>query len=160
MSKKKVKKANNKSNTKRKNDTKNTIIAACLLIAVIIIISVCYVIYSFMNPPSGLEDTQWRSVSAYDASKDEVDINSVYNNYYSSYLGSMSFKSDGTFTFWMGAGDPEDGSHKGEYKYNKDDTVKASFDNGDEIVLKIIRNDDNSIQRLEVPYEGYTIYFE
>lgn len=149
------------SKNKKNKNKKSLIKIICVALATILTIACVYVIYILTTPkPSGLENTFWKSVSAYDASNDEVEIEMVYNNYYSSYQGSMIFNEDMTFDFWMGPGNPEDGSHKGTYTYNADnDTVNAVFDNGKKAVFKIVRSDDDSIKRVEAPYNGYTIWF-
>lgn len=153
---------NKKSSKKKKtNNTKNILKIACIVLGVVAVIAVVYLIYILTAPkPSGIEDTYWKSVSAYDASDDEVEMAEVYDNYYSSYQGSMYFDADMTFEFWMSPGNPEDGTHTGEYTYDAEsDKINAVFDSGEKSVFTIIRNEDNSIERIEVPYGDYTVWF-
>lgn len=154
-------KSKNKSKKKLNKNYKSLIKAGCVLLAVALVFTAVYVIYAITSPKnSGLKNTYWESVSAYNASGDEVDMQQVYNNYYSSYQGSMRFKDDNTFTFWMSPGNPEDGTHSGVYTYNhEDDTISVEFGSGDKAKFDIVRKKDNTIKRIEVPYGDYIVYF-
>lgn len=163
MSKKKSKKKKKNVNTPKakKKSYKSLIICLCAVAVIAAVIVVSYVYYLNTSlQATDFANTTWKSVSAYDASSDEVDMATVYSNRYDSYQGSMLLNGDGTFTFWMSTGDPEDGTHSGEYTYNREkDKIVAKFDSGDKVKFKIIRNDDNSIDHIEVPYDEYTVWF-
>jgi hypothetical protein len=162
MSKKKSKKKQ-QSNIKKpkKKNLKSLIILICVCVAICAVIVVSYFIYmSTSLEGTDFANTIWRSKSAYDASADEVDITTVYNNRYDNYQGSLTLKSSGEFEFWMSPGDPEDGTHKGDYTYDREkEQLSATFDSGEEATFKIIRNSDNTIDHIEVPYEDYTVWF-
>lgn len=153
MAKKEVRKKK-----KLSKDAKTLIIIGCVVLVVAITFTVLQILTS--PKPSELDNTFWKSVSAYDAKGKEVDLREIYNNNYSEYQGSMSFEEGGVFSYWMTAGNPEDGTHSGKYTFNEDDTLTATFDNGDEKTFTIIRNNDETIKRIETPYGDYTIWFE
>ena len=151
MVKKEVKKK------KLSKDAKTLIIIGCVVLAVVLLFTTLQLITS--PKPSELDNTFWKSVSAYDKKGKEVDLTEVYDNNYSEYQGSMSFEEGYVFSYWMSVGNPEDGTHSGKYIFNENDTLTANFDNGDEKTFTIIRNKDNSIERIETPYGDYTIWF-
>jgi len=151
MAKKEVKKK------KLSKDAKTLIIIGCVVLAVVLLFTTLQLITS--PKPSELDNTFWKSVSAYDKKGKEVDLTEVYDNNYSEYQGSMSFEEGYVFSYWMSVGNPEDGTHSGKYIFNENDTLTANFDNGDEKTFTIIRNKDNSIERIETPYGDYTIWF-
>ncbi len=162
MSKKKAKsKKKNYTQKKKKNDFKSLIAVISVVVGIAAVILVSYLVYFYTSLEStDFANTIWRSKSAYNASDDEVDMDIVYNNKYDNYQGSLELKGDGVFTFWMSPGDPNDGTHQGEYTYDKDkNTISAKFDNGEKVTFKIIREKDNSINHIEVPYKGYNVWF-
>lgn len=162
MSKKKTKsKKKNNIQKKKKNNLKSLIAVISVIVGIAIVILVSYLVHFYTSLEStDFANTIWRSKSAYDASADEVDIKTVYNNKYDNYQGSLELKSDGVFTFWMSPGDPNDGTHQGTYTYERDkNTISVTFDNGEEAVFKIVRDKDNSINHIEVPYDEYTVWF-
>ena len=103
-----------------------------------------------------LGNTVWVPLRAVDASGDEADMNDIYNTHYSNYQGSLSFESNGTFEFWMGPGNPADGSHTGMYK-QKDGKIDAVFDNDTEMQFEIRNEGDAPL--IVVPYGEYEVYF-
>lgn len=151
------KKDTKKKKKKLSKDAKSLIIIGCVIAVAVLAVTVINIITA--PTPSELENTSWKSVSAYDADGEEVDLLEVYNNNYSEYQGSMNFKEDYAFTYWMTAGNPEDGTHSGTYTFNNDDTLTAIFDSGEEETFTIIRNEDDTIKRIETPYGDYTIWF-
>lgn len=103
-----------------------------------------------------LGNTVWVPLKAADASGDEVDLNDIYNTYYSNYQGSLSFEENKTFELWMGPGDPTDGTHTGMYeqKYGK---IYVHFDNDAEETFDIRNNGETTL--IVVPYGEYEVYF-
>ncbi len=160
MSKKKSKKKKNITTKKKKKNIKPLIATMAVIVGIAAVIAVSYVVY--MNTSlagAGFADKSYVSVSAYDASGDEADLHSVYNVRYDDYKGSMKLNSDGTFELWMTPGAKDDGEHSGKYTYDRDKQVlNAKFDGGAKMKMKIIRNDDGSLKRIEIPYNGYTVY--
>ena len=159
MSKKKKKsKKSYVPKTTEKDDYRPLII---FIVAIICIVASVFIFNYISKPPADISGTKWKSVSAYDASKDEVDMSVIYENYYSSYQGSLELNEDNTFAFWLQKGNPTDGTHSGKYEYDKSkDIINATFDNGEEKEFKIVRDKNNKIKRIEAPYEKYTVYFE
>ncbi|MCH5304698.1 MAG: hypothetical protein J1E41_07525 [Ruminococcus sp.] len=161
MSKKKSKKRKNPVQKKKQKDFKPLIIAGVAAIVCVVFIVITYVVY--LN--TSLEATDFvnkdfKSVSAFDASGDEADMNDIYHVRYDNYQGSLSFKGDGTFELWLTPGSLDDGVHSGSYTYNRDKQVlNATFDSGDKVKFKLVRNSDGTLKRIEVPYDGYTVYF-
>lgn len=160
MSKKKNKKRNTQK-TKKKRNLKPLIGWLSVLLVIVIIVAVSYIYYYNTSlQTTDFANTDWKSVSAYNDSNKKVSIEKVYNNYYDNYQGSLGLKGDGTFTFWMNVGDPNDGTHSGSYTYDRDSQIlNATFGNGEEAEFKIIRNEDNTIDHIEAPYDGYTVWF-
>lgn len=160
MSKKKNKKKNTAPKKKRKN-LKPLIAWLSVLLVIVLIVGISYIVYYNTSlQTTDFANTHWKSVTAYNDSNKKVSIIKVYNNYYDNYQGSMELKGDGTFTFWMNVGDPNDGTHNGSYTYNRDSQIlNATFGNGEKTKFKIIRNEDNTIDHIEAPYDGYTVWF-
>lgn len=160
-SNKKNKKKNIKLPKKKKFNYKSLAIWLSVFAAAALVLLCSYIVYLNTSPEAAdFVNIRWSSEKAYDASSDEVDMYTVYNNKYNNYQGSMELKGDGGFTFWMNVGDPNDGTHSGRYSYDRDkQKINAVFDNGQKAVFKIVRNDDNKIDHIEVPYEGYTVWF-
>ena len=146
---------------KKKIKVKNIVITACVIAAAAVACAVVYIIYLNTSlSDADFAGKMWRSTSAYDSSGDEADLKTIYNNYYRNYRGSLKLKDDGTFSFWMSVGDPTDGTHSGSYTYDRDkDIVNAVFDSGDKADFKIVRDKNKTIEHIEAPYNGYTIYF-
>ena len=161
MSKSKKKKKPSPKTPKKKSK-KPIIIAACIAAAAVAAIVLAVIFKPAPEQAPEFLDKTYYSAYAYDASGDEAELRDVYNiDRYPNYQGSMSLKSDGTFSFWMTVGDPSDGTHKGTYTYDRSaETVKAVFDNGETAEFKVIKNSDGKIERIEAPYGEYKIWFE
>ncbi len=158
MSKKKKPKCNSPA-IKKKKSKKPIVIILAVVLAVGIAITAFAVFNNVSKNSVGIYGKTFKSISAYDASGDEVKLQDVYNVLYSSYQGTAAFNDDGTFTFWMTPGSADDGTHKGTFTYNKDkDIINATFDNREKVKFTIKRNSDGSVKRIEVPYQGYTVY--
>ncbi|MBQ5398757.1 MAG: hypothetical protein IIU14_04880 [Ruminococcus sp.] len=161
MSRKKTKKHNLHTKKPKKKSMKPLIAAICAAVVVIGGIVAAYLIWQ----NTSLEATdfvgkEWVSVEARDASNDEVDIFEVYNVKYNNYNGRLGLNGDGSFNFWMSPGDESDGTHTGKYSYDREkQRLNMEFDSGDKMTCKIKRKADNTIERIEVPYNGYTVYF-
>ncbi len=161
MSKKKKKKRNPQIKKQKKKSLKPLIAALCITAGVLIVIIASYLIWQNTSlEATDFVNQDWVSVEARDASNDEVNIAEVYNVTYSTYNGKLGLNGDGTFTFWMKPGDESDGTHTGTYTYDRDkEILKMTFDSGDKKDFKIIRGENGTIERIEAPYEEYTIYF-
>lgn len=162
MSKKKAKRKKKPAKKPERKSRKSLITSLCVVAGAALVIGIVYIIYLNTSlAATDFADVTFNSSSAYDASKDEVDIREVYNNRYSGYQGSLTLNGDGTFSFWMTVGDPEDGTHSGDYTYDRgSNKIKAVFDSGEKATFKIIRNEDNTINHIEAPYNDYTVWFE
>lgn len=160
MSKKKKKRKPQQIQPKKKS-IKPLIITLCVAIAVIAAIVVSYLVWKNTSlEAADFVGKEWVSVEARNASGDEVDIFEVYNVTYNNYNGRLGLNGDGSFTFWMSPGDEDDGTHTGKYTYDREnEKLNLSFDSGDKKTLKIKRLSDGSIERIEAPYNGYTVYF-
>ncbi len=162
MSKKKTGKKKNNAPKKKKKNIKKLLITLAVVAVIAAAVAVSYVIY--LNTSLETADfagKTFNSVSALDASGDEADLHSVYNVRYDNYQGSMKLSGDGTFELWMTPGAKDDGEHAGTYTYDRDKQVlKAKFSGGAKAEFKLIRNDDGSLKRIEIPYNGYTVYME
>ena len=155
------KKSSNKprpAKTQKKPVKKRNVIITLAIVAVIaagiIIASI-----TFSNTPKAkLANTSWTPLSAHNASGDEVEIAEVYDVSYSNYTGSLTFNDDGSFSFWMSPGTPDDGTHTGTYEFTDNSTIKACFDEGTEMNFDVIY-EDNKISLIEVNYNGYLVTF-
>ncbi len=159
--KKKSKKRKNPYPKKKRKNYKPLIIACAVVVLCAVLIIISYVIY--LNTSLEAADfvgRDFRSVSALDASGDEVDMEDIYNVRYDSYQGSLTLKGDGTFELWLTSGSADDGTHRGSYTYDREkQIINAVFDSGEKAKFKLVRNGDNTLKRIEVPYNGYTVYF-
>lgn len=158
--KKKSKKKKTALPKKRKKNYKSLIITLAVILAAAAAAAVSYCVYYFNSPESaGFVGKTYKCLKAYDASGDEAHLQDVYNVRYDAYQGSMTLNNDGTFSFWMKPGSADDGEHGGKYTYNKDkDIINATFGNNEKVKFKIARNADGSVEHIEVPYQGYTVY--
>lgn len=168
MSKKKNnKKKTNKALVNKKQKKRLTLFNKIIIAVVVILIigvSVTFLsVYSYLDGKlSQIQGTSWASYSATDEDGNDVELTEVYENAsYYDYTGSLTFADDNTFEFWMSVGNPEDGTHKGDYKYDyKNSVVNATFDNGDEMAIKVYCDETTGESvSLEVPYNGYTVIF-
>jgi hypothetical protein len=158
MSKKKRKPIEKK---KKKKSLKPLIVTLCSVAAVIAAVIIAYVVWQNTSlEATDLVNRDWVSVEAFDKNNKKVDIFEVYNVDYFNYNGRLGLNGDGTFNFWMSPGDEDDGTHTGNYSYDREkQTLSMNFDSGDKATYKIIRKKDGTIERIEVPYNGYKVYF-
>jgi hypothetical protein len=162
MSKSKKKKRKSPIPKKKKKSLKPVIItvAAVVLIAAAVLVSYLVYVNTSLSALDFTEKTL-TSVKAYDASGDEAPLNNVYKVRYDDYKGTLKLNGDGTFDLWLQPGSKDDGIHGGKYTYNKEkDIINAKFDNGEKVKFKVIRKKDGSFKRIEVPYQGYTVYMK
>ncbi len=141
---------------KSKRDIKPVIIGLSFVVAIAALIT-----YIMLKPPTTQEEISrilWSADSAQDASGDEVEMDEIYKSYYSSYNGSITFSENGTFNFWLGPGNPDDGTHTGTYTVKDSSTLSAVFDNGKQTEFKINRT-DGEITSITADYNGYTVSF-
>lgn len=156
MSKKKnTAKTANKKN-KKASYKKPLIITAVCVVLIAAAITVAALIGGSM--PESLANTSWISVSASNSADEAVELNEIYNTYYSNYQGTLEFSDDGTFALWLTPGEPGDGSHNGTYK-TEGDTVKADFEGGNPAEFKLER-DGSKIKSILVNYGEYKVVFE
>lgn len=160
---KKKKNPANKGNTaaqKRKKTVKTALITAFVLLAATAAV-VLIIIFS-KNPNGDIINREWTSKKAVTASGDEAELADVYNVLYSQYSGTLTFQDDETFELWLTAGDPDDGTHKGQYKY-ENGVISAEFDSGETKDFTVNYSEDGSIDSIAVPYSNdngsYTVYF-
>ncbi|MCD8026123.1 MAG: hypothetical protein LUF33_04115 [Clostridiales bacterium] len=161
MSRKKSNKRKKPSVKQPKKKSKKKIIIISVIAAVLIIGAVIFCIFYNSNQPidrSQLCDSVWTPNSATDASGDEVELSEVYNVDYTAYTGSLSFKEDGTFSLWLSPGDPEDGTHSGEYTVVDDSTLDAYFDDGTYTSFKVNQANGNIISII-INYNDYDVVF-
>lgn len=104
-----------------------------------------------------LRNTEWKSLSALNASGDEVDVREVYNVRYSQYQGKLTFDGENGFELWLRPGDPSDGTHSGKYEINGDN-ADVTFDEGTKTAFELTRT-EGSITAIDVLYDGYTVTF-
>ncbi len=82
----------------------------------------------------------------------------IYNTEYSSYKGSLEYRDDDTFSFWMSPGSPDDGTHSGRYEVADNSTVNMYFDDGTNTNFGI-KYVDGKVLAVEVNYDSYKITF-
>ena len=162
MSKKKTKKKKNQAPKKKKRDIKSLLILLAVVAVVGFIIGGFYLNYRLTSLEcTDFADSHFESVKAFDASGDEANLKEVYDNRYDAFTGSLDIMGDGTFSFWMSVGYADDGTHKGEYTYDRSkEVLNATFDNGDKAKFRIIRKDGGAIDYIEAPYQDYKIRFK
>ncbi len=156
------KKSNKKSTNKKSSNGKK--IAILLSIIAIAVVAVVVSVILFGNNGYDITSKTWYSQRATTASADEVDLQEIYNNNYSTYQGSLTFRNDNTFELWLTAGNPDDGTHKGKYSI-KENKINVTFDNGEERVYTIHTDNKGNITEIEVPYfnsygDEYVVYFQ
>ncbi len=158
MSKKKNHNYKSKKQVQPKNKKKAPVIiaisAALALTAIIILI----VVFTSNPVQNELKNTSWTASSANNASGDEVEMSEVYESKYTSYQGSMSFSDDGTFTFWLSPGNPDDGTHSGKYTLEDENTISAQFDSGEASKFRLNR-EAGKLTSITVDYNGYEVVF-
>ena len=162
MSKNKKKSSQNNKNVNKKKKVKKApiiiaIVTAVIIAAIIVVVSVNP--FSFMSKTSQLTNCRWTASSAVNSSGDEVELSEVYNTKYSTYKRALEFKDDCTFLLWLSPGDPDDGTHSGQYTVKDDSTVDVVFDEGTVTSFKLERNNDE-IQYVVVSYDNYEVYFK
>ena len=158
MAKKKKKPAAKKGGQKKKKLSAAKLTAGIAAAAAIIAL----VVFLVMMPKEdksaySLKNTEWQSVSAVNASGDEVDIREVYNVKYSNYQGRLTFDDSGRFELWLSPGDAAGGDHSGTYTL-KDDVISAVFDNGAAVDFGV-RRKGGTVTQIDVAYEAYTVSF-
>ncbi len=139
-----------------KRDIKPVIIGLSFVVAVAALIT-----YIMLKPPTTQKEISrilWSADSAQDASGDEVEMDEIYKSYYSTYNGSITFSENGTFNFWLGPGNPDDGKHTGKYTVKDSSTLSAVFDNGEQTEFKINRT-DGEVTSITADYNGYKVNF-
>lgn len=151
-----------KKNSKKNLQNKKRIRWIWAIPAVLVIAGAavfCAVFFANGKSPE-MAGTSWISTSAYTASGDEAELADIYNTRYSAYQGTLTFNGDGTFELWLTPGDPEDGTHKGTYTW-KDGVLQAQFSGGDTEEFTVQYTDENNreIEYIQVPYQGYTVWF-
>lgn len=159
--KKPTSKKSNKKNKKANNGKKIVILVSIIAVAIVgIIVSLIL----FGNRGYDITNKIWYSQHATTASADEVDLQEIYKNNYSTYQGSLTFRDDSTFELWLTAGNPDDGTHKGKYSVNEN-KINVTFDSGTEKVYTIHADDKGNITEIEVPYtdnygDEFIVYFQ
>lgn len=141
---------------KKKRNIKPVIIGLSVVVAIAALVA-----YIMLKPPTMQEEISsilWSADSAQDASGDEVEMDEIYKAYYTSYNGSVTFSENGTFNFWLGPGNPDDGTHAGTYTVKDSSTISAVFDNGEETEFKISRS-NGKITSITADYNGYKVSF-
>lgn len=159
MSKKK--KVNKKTNLKSAKKNKRSFIILLLILgAVVILVSVIVKanLFSDSSKKNELCSNSWIASSARNASGDEVEMSEIYNTNYTSYQGSIVFNEDGTFSFWLSPGAPDDGSHGGKYVIKNSSAVDVTFDDGTVTEFNIERI-NGDISSIVANYNGYKVYF-
>lgn len=152
----KKKKKNNISKKKNKKHTKLIILISAVVLAAAVI-TFFAVKYAADNADYNALNGEWYSVSANNASGDEVDINEVYDVRYSNYQGRMYFYDGKTFQLWLHPGDINDGTHSGSYEI-KENEISFVFDDGVETTGRIERS-GGGIEALRLDYGEYEIFF-
>ncbi len=160
MSKKKKPKKKHQIEKKKKSNASSVILAVCVSAAFVLIIVGVIVFDRVTNIKyADFVGHTMQSKAAYDKSGKKVDLYNIYNVQYDSYHGTLQFNEDKTFSLWMTPG-PDDGTNEGTFTYNTwDNVINGKYNSGKKIDFKIVRNEDGSLNRIEAPYEEYTIYF-
>lgn len=159
MAKKKKKPAakNSKKQAKKPFPVK-PLIGACIA-GILIAALVVFLVFKTNeeNKKHELRSTYWSSISAKNASGDEVDIREVYNVKASTFQGRLEFDKEDGFELWLNQGDKDDGTHTGKYELS-DDKLTATFDSGVTVDFPLTKK-DGEIVRIDVPYEDYVVSF-
>lgn len=158
--KKSVKQQTKKQSTKqvsKKFSAKKRIMVIC----VIAVIAAAVILIGFKacsdSAKTALNNTEWYSASATDASGDQVDMGEVYQVKYSNYQGGLTFTDDNRFQFWLSPGDPSDGLHSGVYEL-RDDKIVVIFDEGTQTEFALVR-ENGEIKQIQVNYDDYKVTF-
>lgn len=162
MSKSKNKKRKNQLVKKKKKSLKPIVVTAIAVALIVAAVAVSYIVYTNTSLSAlDFTDKTLTSVKAYNASGDEAPLGEVYNVRYDDYRGTLKLNGDSTFELWLTPGSKDDGVHAGTYTYNRDkDIINAKFDNSEKVKFKVVRNKDGAFKRVEVPYQGYTVYMK
>lgn len=146
----------------KKSYNKLKIIIPVALILIVVGISIAVVILNTNSDTAKIKNelckNYWTPVSAKNASNDEVEMAQIYNTEYSSYKGSLEYRDDDTFSFWMSPGSPDDGTHSGRYEVADNSTVNMYFDDGTNTNFGI-KYVDGKVLAVEVNYDSYKITF-
>ncbi|MBQ1453164.1 MAG: hypothetical protein IIZ23_04265 [Ruminococcus sp.] len=158
MSAKKKKPAKKNKQPAKKPFPVKPFIGACIA-AVLIAGLVVFLVFKTNedNKKHLLRSTYWSSISAKNASGDEVDIREVYNVKASTFQGRLEFDKENGFELWLNQGDKDDGTHTGTYDLS-DDKLTATFDSGDVVDFPVIKN-GGDIVRIDAPYGDYVVSF-
>ena len=156
------KKATNKKSKKKNTNGKK--IAIILSIIAVAIVAVVVSVILFGNKGYDLTGKSWYSQRATTASADEIDLHEIYNNNYSTYQGAKTLKNGNTFELWLTAGNPDDGTHKGQYSV-EENKINLTFDSGAKETCTIHTDNKGNITEIEVPYSNsfgdeYVVYFQ
>lgn len=154
------KKTQNKNNTIKESKSRRNKIIALISGILVVAVAAVIIIFSLINSSkySQFCDYVWTPTYAKNASGDEVEMAEVYNTKYSSYQGSLSFKSDGTFQFWLSPGSSLDGTHSGTYSISDNSEIDVTFDDGTQTSFTV-EYKDNKADCIKVNYNGYDVYF-
>ncbi len=160
MSKSKKKRRKTPTPKVKKKNYKPLIVTLAVIVVAIGAIAAA-VIFSGSSGKTDFIGKTLSASKAFDSSGDEAELADVYNVRYDAYKGTMTLNDDGTFSFWMTPGSKDDGVHGGKYSYDSDkEIINATFDDGEKIKFKVIRNSDGTMKHIEVPYQGYTVYMK
>lgn len=162
MSKSKKSKSKKAVKNTEINKKKKTPLSLKIGLGVLAVAVIAVAVVFFVNSNSAKNEivgVNWVSVSAKDASSDEVDLQDIYDTNYSSYQGSLNFKSDGTFSLWLSPGAADDGTHSGKYRIESDSKISASFDDGETKETFSVNRSDGKIKSIFVPYGDYEVQF-
>lgn len=145
-------------NNNKKTHTNFKPIITVVIIAVVAVAAVVTAVIISNTIPEQVAGTSWISVSASNSADEAVELNEIYNVYYSNYKGTLEFKDDGKYELWLTPGDPGDGKHSGTYTV-EGDVIKADFEGGSSTEFKIER-DGKKIKSILVNYGEYKVVFE
>lgn len=162
MSKSKKNKRKKSIQKKKKKSLKPFIISAVAVVLIAAVVVISYIVYAnTLLSAQDFTDKTLTGVKAYNASGDEAPLGEVYNVRYDNYRGTLKLNGDSTFELWLTPGSKDDGVHGGKYTYNKEkEVINAKFDNGEKAKFKVVRKKDGAFKRVEVPYQGYTVYMK
>lgn len=143
---------------KKARSRKRTLIALSVTAAVIVAVLAIVFVFRLANHKyEELTGSTWNTLSAVDASGDEVDLREVYGIRYSNYRGGLAFNEDKTFRIWLYPGEPDPETNEGVYETDGE-IIYVTYGNGEKSEFRINRS-SAGIDTITAEYDGYTISF-
>ncbi len=100
---------------------------------------------------------KYNALCAYDEQGEELSLQLLYGSSFLQYGGSISFNTDGTFSYSMGVS--AKGPSTGTYEFISDEEIKLLFDSDKESIVKITEIYNDNVISIKLPENDYYIVF-